>query len=59
MHELLKKNIRFEWLEESQKSMNKLKKRLTTALVLIIPQGAEVFEIYYDASKQGLGVVLI
>ena len=32
---------------------------LTTTLMLIIAQGVEGFKIYYDVSKQGLGVVLI
>ena len=36
-----------------------MKKRLTTALVLTIPQGGEKFTIYRDASHQGLGCVLM
>ena len=53
------KDYKFVWIERYEQSFQELKKRLTTAPVLTIPQRAEGFEIYYDASKQGLGVVLI
>jgi hypothetical protein len=36
-----------------------LKERLTSALVLAIPLGIEGFMIYSDASKKGLGCVLM
>ena len=35
------------------------KKRLTTALVLVLPDGSEEFTVYTDASKEGLGCVLM
>ena len=47
------------WTERYEQSFQELKRRLTTAPVLTIPQGMEGFEIYYDASKQGLGTVLM
>jgi hypothetical protein len=36
-----------------------LKKRLTTAPVLVLPDLAKKFDIYCDASRQGLGCILI
>jgi len=36
-----------------------MKIRLTTAPVLPIPDTAKTFEVYYDASYQGLGCVLM
>jgi len=36
-----------------------MKIRLTTTLVLAIPDTARTFEVYYDASYQGLGYVLM
>ena len=42
LHKLLKKNVRFEWSEECQKSMDELKRRLTTAPVLILPDIAVI-----------------
>jgi hypothetical protein len=36
-----------------------LKRRLTTAPVLILPSGTEGFVVYSDASRKGLGCVLM
>ena len=40
-------------------SFQELKKRLTTAPVLTLPDGKEGFAVYTDASKEGLGCVLM
>ena len=56
---LTSKDHKFVWTERYEQSFQELKKRLTTAPVLIIQQGAKGFEIYYDASKEGLGTVLM
>ena len=56
---LTRKNVRFTWTEDCEKSFQELKKRLTTAHVLAIPSGNDGFMIYSDASKMGLGVVLM
>jgi hypothetical protein len=36
-----------------------LKRRLTTAPVLILPSGTEGFVVYSDASRKGLGCALM
>jgi hypothetical protein len=59
MTRLLKKNKDFDWTEECQVSFDELKKRLTSAPVLILPDITKKFDIYYDASRQGLGCVLM
>ena len=59
LHELLKKNVRFEWSKEYQKSMNELKKRLTTALILTLPDDSSDYVIYSDASLRGMGCILM
>jgi hypothetical protein len=59
MTELLKNNTKFEWSEACEKSFQELKKRLTTAPVLTLPDIKKDFVVYYDASKQGLGCVLM
>jgi hypothetical protein len=59
MTELLKNNTKFEWSEACEKSFQELKKRLTTAPVLTLPDIKKDFMVYCDASKQGLGCVLI
>jgi hypothetical protein len=56
---LLEKNKNFDWTEECQVSFEELKKRLTSAPVLILPDITKKFDIYCDASRQGLGCVLM
>nr|ABD28293.1 RNA-directed DNA polymerase (Reverse transcriptase); Zinc finger, CCHC-type; Peptidase aspartic, active site; Retrotransposon gag protein [Medicago truncatula] len=49
----------FVWDVHCEKSFGELKKRLTTAPVLILPKSDEPFVVYCDASKLGLGGVLM
>ncbi|XP_037474324.1 uncharacterized protein LOC119350746 [Triticum dicoccoides] len=56
---LTKKGIKFEWSDECEKSFQELKNRLVSAPVLALPVGGEEFTIYCDASKIGLGCVLM
>jgi hypothetical protein len=59
MTELLEKNKAFEWTKECQTSFEELRKRLTLAPVLILPDLTKMFDIYCDALRQGLGCVLM
>ena len=59
MTALLEKNAKFMWSEKCQANFEELKKRLTTALVLVLPDLSKIFSIYCDASRQGLGCVLM
>jgi hypothetical protein len=56
---LLEKDKKFIWSEACQNSFDELRKRLTTAPVLVMPDIHKSFDIYCDASKQGLGCVLM
>ncbi|CAA0811205.1 Uncharacterized mitochondrial protein AtMg00860, partial [Striga hermonthica] len=56
---LTKKAVRFDWSQKCEESFQKLKRRLTTAPVLSIPDPTLEFTIYSDASKMGLGCVLM
>ncbi|XP_075483675.1 uncharacterized protein LOC142523828 [Primulina tabacum] len=56
---LTRKAIKFEWSIECQQAFQTLKDKLTSAPVLVLPCGTEDFVVYTDASKQGLGVVLM
>jgi hypothetical protein len=58
MTELLAKGNTFEWMPRRETSFQELKKRLTTAPVLTMPDMEKPFSIYCDASGQGLGCVL-
>jgi hypothetical protein len=56
---LLEKDREFKWTGAFQASFEELKKRLTTTPVLVIPDLQKSFDIYCDASRQGLGCVLM
>ena len=56
---LLKKDHKFEWSDTCQHSFEELRQRLTTAPVLALPSGKDGYVVYSDASKQGLGCVLM
>jgi hypothetical protein len=59
MTELLEKDKKFEWTSACKASFQELKKRLTTAPILVMPDMEKSFSIYYDASGQRLGCVLM
>jgi hypothetical protein len=59
MTELLKNNTKLEWSEACERSFQELKRRLTTALVLTLPDIKKDFVVYCDASRQGLRCVLM
>ncbi|XP_070025917.1 uncharacterized protein [Nicotiana sylvestris] len=48
-----------EWTEACEQSFQELKKRLTMAPVLTLPDGTEGYVVYCDASRIGLGCVLM
>jgi hypothetical protein len=59
MTELLEKDKQFKWMPTCEASFHELKKRLTTAPVLVIPDMEKPFSIYCYASGQGFGCVLM
>ena len=59
MTELLKKDTKFKWTDDYEASFQELKKRLTTAPVPILPDIRKDFQVYCDASRLGLGGVLM
>jgi hypothetical protein len=56
---LLEKGVDFSWTDERQKAFEELKKRLTTTSVLTLPDQSKRFTVYSDASRDGLGCVLM
>ncbi|KAI3734189.1 hypothetical protein L6452_13653 [Arctium lappa] len=56
---LTRKNVKFVWLEAQKEAFGKLKESLSSAPVLSLPNGSEGFVIYSNASKLGLGCVLM
>ncbi|WVZ54227.1 hypothetical protein U9M48_005057 [Paspalum notatum var. saurae] len=59
MTELLKDKVSVEWNDEREKSFQCLKDKLTTTLVLTLTDLQKDFVVYCDASRQGLGCVLM
>ncbi|KAM2748489.1 hypothetical protein EV2_027508 [Malus domestica] len=56
---LTRKDVKFEWDESCEQSFQQLKHCLTHAPVLVLPDDNGNFEIYSDASLNGLGCVLM
>jgi hypothetical protein len=52
MIEFLEKDKKFEWTPDCEASFQELKKRLTTTLILVMPDMEKPFSIYCDASGQ-------
>jgi hypothetical protein len=59
MTRLTQKETKWEWTPECEKSFQELKKRLTIAPVLALPSGTKGFVVYSNASKKGLGCILM
>jgi hypothetical protein len=57
--ELLEKDKKFGWTPACEANFQELKKRLTTAPILVMSDMEKSFSICCDASGQGLGCVLI
>ena len=56
---LTRKNVPFVWTDECEANFQILKEKLTTAPILSLPEGSGHFVIYSDASRVGLGYVLM
>jgi hypothetical protein len=55
--DLLKKDKKFLWNPKCQESFELLKQKLTSTPVLVPPDTSKPFQIFWDASLQGLGAV--
>ena len=59
MTRLTRNEIKFEWNDLCEKAFQKLKRRLTSAPILIVLERGQRYIVYCDASKAGLGCVLM
>ncbi|XP_052723098.1 uncharacterized protein LOC128193518 [Vigna angularis] len=57
--QLTRKDQPFAWTDLCEERFQELKVKLTSAPVLILPDTSKPFEVYCDASHQGLGCVLM
>uniref|UniRef100_A0A251RRD4 RNA-directed DNA polymerase n=1 Tax=Helianthus annuus TaxID=4232 RepID=A0A251RRD4_HELAN len=56
---LTQKNQPFEWGSKQEEAFQTLKQKLCDAPILTLPEGNDDFVVYCDASKLGLGCVLM
>ena len=59
MMKLTRKEVKFEWNGRCEKAFQELKRRLTSAPILIVPERGQRYTVYCDASKAELGCVLM
>ncbi|GJY66715.1 putative reverse transcriptase domain-containing protein [Tanacetum coccineum] len=59
MTKLTQKGVKFDWGDKQEVAFQLLKQKLCSAPILALPEGSEDFIAYCDASKKGLGVVLM
>nr|GEV00025.1 putative reverse transcriptase domain-containing protein [Tanacetum cinerariifolium] len=52
------KGTRFDWTHDAEAAFIEIKRRLTSAPILVLPDFSQSFELYCDASKIGIGAVL-
>nr|GEU99422.1 putative reverse transcriptase domain-containing protein [Tanacetum cinerariifolium] len=56
MTKLTQKKVKFDWGDKEEAAFQLLKEKLCSAPILALPEGAENFIVYCDASHKGLGV---
>ena len=59
MTRLTRKGVKYEWSDDCEQSFQKLKSRLTMAPVLTLLTLGIEYVVFNDASRQGLGCVLM
>ena len=56
---LTRKGVKFEWNDFCERAFQELKRRPTSAPILIVLERGTMYTVYYDASKDRLGCVLM
>ena len=59
MTKLTRNEVKFEWNDLCEKAFQELKRRLTSAPILIVPERGQGYTVYCDTSRIGLGCVLM
>ena len=59
MTRLTQKEVKFDWDDRCENTFQELKRRLTTAPILIVPDRGKGCIVYCDALRAGLGCVLM
>ena len=59
MTRLTQKGVKFEWDDLCEKAFQELKRRLTSAHIMIVPEHGQRYTVYCDTSRDELGCVLM
>ena len=59
MTKLTRKEVKFDWDDRCEEAFQELKRRLTSAPILIVSDRGQGYTVYCDASRAGLGCVLM
>ena len=59
MTRLTRKEVKFEWDDRCEEAFQELKSRLTSTPILIVLDRGQGYTVYCDASRAGLGCVLM
>ena len=59
MTRLTRKEVKFDWDDRCEEAFQELKRRLTVAPILIVLDKRQGYIVYCDASRAGLGCVLM
>ena len=59
MTRLTQKEVKYVWNDPCQRAFQELKRRITLAPILIVPERRQGYTVYCDASKDRLGCVLM
>ena len=59
MTRLTQNEVKFDWDGQCEKTFQELKRRLTSSPILIVPNRGQGYTVYCDASRAGLGCVLM
>ena len=59
MTRLTRKEVKFKWNDLCERAFQELKRKLTSAPIMIVPERGQRYTVYCDASKDGLGCVLM
>ena len=54
MTRLTRKEVKFDWDNRCEEAFQELKRRLTSAPILIVPDRGQGYTVYCDASRAGL-----
>ena len=56
---LTRKEVKFDWDDRCEEALPELKRRLTSGPILIVSDRGQRYTVYCDASRAGLGCVLM